>query len=123
MLSILIKLANQLDAINSDAADEVDLLIDKIAAEYQGKEVKLNDPIRNPSGSKKKFRVYVRDPKTKKVKKIEFGDPNMEIRRDDPEARKSFRARHKCDKPEGKDKMTARYWSCYQWRNSNKVDN
>ncbi len=93
----------------------------KEAAEYQGKEVKLNDPIRNPAGSKKKFRVYVMDPKTKKVRKIQFGDPEMEIKRDDPERRKSFRSRHKCKDPGPKTK--ARYWSCYQWRNKEKVDN
>jgi len=93
----------------------------KEAAEYQGKKVKLNDPVRNPSGSSKKFHVYVRDPKTKKIKKVQFGDPNMEIRRDDPERRKSFRARHKCE--EAKDKTKARYWSCWQWRANQKVDN
>ena len=90
----------------------------KEAAEYQGRKVKLNDPIRNPPGSKKKFYVYVKD--GDKVKKVQFGDPDMEIRRDDPEARKSFRARHNCDNPGPKTK--ARYWSCYQWRPNAKVD-
>ena len=50
-----------------------------------------------------------------------FGEPNMEIKRDDPARRKSFRARHNCDNPGPKWK--ARYWSCYQWRASAKVDN
>ena len=101
----------------------VDDIIRKYAAEYQGKDVNLNDPIRNPSGSKKKFKVYVKDPKSGKIKKVQFGDPNMEIKRDDPKRRKSFRARHKCDSPAGKDKTTPRYWSCWQWRNDKKVDN
>ena len=55
----------------------------------------LDKPFRLPAGSSKKFGVYVKD--GDKVKKVTFGDPNMEIRRDDPEARASFRARHSCD--------------------------
>jgi len=107
------------DQILKMASEFQDKALEKEAAEYQGKKVKLNDPIRNPSGSKKKFTVYVKD--GDKVKKIQFGDPNMEIKRDDPERRKSFRARHNCDNPGPKTK--ARYWSCYQWRGSDKVDN
>ena len=53
--------------------------------------------------------------------KVTFGDPNMEIKRDDPARRASFRARHGCDNPGPKWK--AKYWSCYQWRASAKVDN
>lgn len=93
------------------------------AAEYQGKKVKINDPVRNPAGSKKKFHVFVKDPKTGKVRKVQFGDPKLEIKRDDPERRKSFRARHKCDSEAAKDKTKAKYWSCYQWRKGKKVDN
>ena len=52
---------------------------------------------------------------------LRFGDPKMGINRDDPEARKNFRARHNCDQK--KDKTTAGYWSCYQWRAGSKVDN
>jgi hypothetical protein len=89
-------------------------------SEHQGKKVKLNNPFRLPSGSKKKFGVYVKNDKGNVVK-VTFGDPNMEIKRDDPERRKSFRARHNCDNPGPKWK--ARYWSCYQWRASAKVDN
>ena len=78
-------------------------------AEYQGKKVKLNDPIR---GGSKKFYVYVKD--GDKVKKVSFGDTTgLSIKRDDPARRKSFRARHNCDNPGPKTK--ARYWSCYQW--------
>jgi hypothetical protein len=89
-------------------------------AEYQGKKVKLNNPFRLPSGSKKKFGVYVKNDKGNVVM-VKFGDPNMEIKRDDPERRKAFRARHNCDDPGPKWK--ARYWSCYQWRAGEKVDN
>ena len=86
-------------------------------AEYQGKKVKLNDPIR---GGSKKFYVYVQD--GDKVKKVSFGDTTgLSIKRDDPARRKSFRARHNCDNPGPKTK--ARYWSCYQWRAGAKVDN
>lgn len=77
-------------------------------AEYQGKTVKLNKPIR---GGSKKFYVYVNC--NGKVKKISFGDPNMEIKADSPERRKSFRARHNCENPGSKCK--ARYWSCKKW--------
>ena len=89
-------------------------------AEYQGKTVKLNDPIRTSENPNKKFKVYVKGP-SGKVVVVRFGDPNMSIKRDDPARRKSFRARHNCDNPGPKHK--ARYWSCYQWRAGAKVDN
>ena len=72
----------------------------------------LNKPIRTPGGPKK-FKVYVKNPKTGNVKTIRFGDPNMRIKKSNPKARKSFRARHKC--ATAKNKMTARYWSCKNW--------
>lgn len=90
-------------------------------AEYEGKSVTLNNPFRLPAGSKKKFGVYVKNDKGNVVK-VTFGDPNMEIKRDDPERRKNFRARHQCDSDRGP-KWKARYWSCYQWRAGKKVDN
>ena len=80
-----------------------------IAAENKGKKVKLNKVMR---GDVKKFKVYVKNDKGNVVK-VNFGDPNMEIKRDDPERRKSFRARHNCDNPGPKWK--ARYWSCKMW--------
>lgn len=86
-------------------------------AEYQGKKVTLNNPTR---GGSKKFYVYVKNDKGNVVK-VSFGDPNMEIKRDDPARRKSFRARHNCENPGPKWK--ARYWSCYQWRAGAKVNN
>lgn len=79
-------------------------------AEYQGRKVKLNKPTR---GDVKKSKVYVKDPKTGNVKKVNFGDPNMKIKKDIPARRKSFRARHNCDSPGPKTK--ARYWSCKAW--------
>ena len=79
-------------------------------AEYRGRKVPLGKPMR---GDVKKFKVYVRDPKTKNVKKVNFGDPNMKIKRSNPKRRKSFRARHNCDNPGPRTK--ARYWSCRKW--------
>jgi len=71
----------------------------------------LNKPFRT-SGGPKKFSVYVKNEKGNIVK-VNFGDPNMEIKRDDPARRKSFRARHNCDNPGPKTK--AKYWSCKMW--------
>ena len=84
---------------------------DVTKAMHQGKEVTLDKPFRLPEGSGKKFGVYVKSGDS--VKKVTFGDPNMEIRRDDPEARSNFRARHSCDT--ATDKTSARYWSCRMW--------
>jgi hypothetical protein len=81
------------------------------AAEYQGRKVTLNKPFRTPDGPKK-FAVYTKNG-SGKVVIVRFGDPNMEIKRDNPERRKSFRARHNCDSPGPKWK--ARYWSCKKW--------
>ena len=85
-------------------------------ATYQGKTVTLNKPSRitkgEPGYGRKKSKVYVKN-KSGKVIKVMFGDPNLEIRKDNPEARKSIRARHKCDT--ATDKTTPRYWSCKAW--------
>lgn len=75
------------------------------------KNVRLNKPFRTP-GESKKFAVYVKDEEGD-VRKVRFGDPNMTIKKSDPERRRSFRARHKCDDPGPKTK--ARYWSCRNW--------
>jgi cation transport regulator ChaB len=80
-------------------------------AMHQGKEVTLDKPFRLPEGSSKKFGVYVKSGDG--VKKVTFGDPNMEIRRDDDKARANFRSRHSCDT--ATDKTSARYWSCRMW--------
>ena len=89
-----------------------------LGAEYQGRKVTLNKPFRTPDGPKK-FSVYVKNEKGNVVK-VNFGSPDMEIKRDDPERRKSFRARHKCDNPGPRWK--ARFWSCKQWRSNKKVE-
>tara|TARA_Y100000592_G_scaffold74636_1_gene116424 strand:- start:1432 stop:3264 length:1833 start_codon:yes stop_codon:yes gene_type:complete len=92
--------------------------VDVEAAEYQGRKVTLNKPFRT-SGASKKFGVYTKNEKGNVVL-VRFGDPNMEIKRDDPERRKNFRSRHNCDNPGPKWK--ARYWSCRQWRGGKKVE-
>jgi len=95
------------------ATHDKDLLPEKSVskAEYRGKKVTLDKPFRLPAGSTKKFGVYVKS--GDKVKKVTFGSPTMEIRRDDPKARANFRARHNCA---GKtDKTTPGYWSCKMW--------
>jgi len=80
-------------------------------SEYKGRKVTLNKPFYTPDGPKKRS-VYVKNSKGNVVK-VNFGDPNMEIKRDIPSHRKSFRARHKCS--EKKDKTTPGYWSCKAW--------
>lgn len=102
----LVKIATALETIQI-AKQLVQRTIE--AAEYQGREVQLNKPMK---GDRKKYKVYVKNDKGNVVK-VEFGDPDMDIKRDDPERRKSFRARHRCDDPGPKDK--ARYWSCKMW--------
>ena len=79
-------------------------------AKYKGRTVPLNKPMR---GDVKKFKVYVRDPSTGNVKKVNFGDKKMRIKKSNPKRRKSFRARHNCANPGPKTK--ARYWSCRKW--------
>ena len=73
----------------------------------------LNKPFRLPSGSNKKFGVYVKNDKGNTVM-VKFGDPNMKIKRDNPERRRSYRARHHCDTNVGP-KWKANYWSCKFW--------
>jgi hypothetical protein len=89
-------------------------------AEYQGRKVTLNKPTR---GDVKKFKVYVKNPKTGNVKKVNFGhggtsakrlgQKTMKIKKSNPARRKSFRARHNCANPGPK--TGARYWSCRAW--------
>lgn len=86
---------------NEDQLDE---------AEYQGRKVPLGKPMR---GDVKKFKVYVKDPGTGNIKKVNFGDPDMKIKKSNPARRRSFRARHNCDNPGPRTK--ARYWSCRKW--------
>jgi hypothetical protein len=89
-------------------------------AKYQGREVALGKPMR---GDVAKFKVYVRDPSTGNIKKVNFGhggtsakragQKTMRIKKSDPARRRSFRARHNCDNPGPRTK--ARYWSCRAW--------
>ena len=100
-----------IDATQSFSMDE---------AEYQGRKVPLNKPMR---GDQAKFKVYVRDPATGNIKKVNFGhggksakrlgQKTMRIRKSNPKARKSFRARHRCENPGSK--LKARYWACRAW--------
>jgi hypothetical protein len=80
-------------------------------SEYHGRTVALNKPMQ---GDVKKFKVYVKNPATGNIKKVNFGDPNMRIKKSNPARRKSFRARHHCDTNPGP-KTKARYWSCRKW--------
>ena len=80
-----------------------------LEAEYQGRKVQLGKPMQ---GDVKKFKVYVKNP-TGNVVKVNFGDPNMRIKKSNPDRRRSFRARHNCDNPGPRTK--ARYWSCRKW--------
>ena len=105
---------------NKPEQQEFDFDEDLDEAEYQGRKVKLGKPTR---GDVKKFKVYVKDPKTGNVKKVNFGhggssakkagQKTMSIKKSNPARRKSFRARHNCDNPGPRTK--ARYWSCRAW--------
>jgi hypothetical protein len=79
-------------------------------AKYQGREVRLGKPM---AGDVKKYKVYVRDPRTGNIKKVNFGDKKLSIKRDDPKRRKNFRARHNC--AQARDRTSAKYWSCRMW--------
>jgi hypothetical protein len=105
------------DPVNAQGQDAEDLhgqatsstIGDVDEAKYQGREVKLGKKM---AGDVKKSKVYVRGPKGNVVK-VNFGDPNMRIKKSNPARRKSFRARHNCDNPGPRWK--ARYWSCRAW--------
>jgi len=79
-------------------------------AEYHGHAVTLNKKMK---GDVKKSKVYVKDPKTGNIKKVNFGDKTMRIKKSNPARRKSYRARHNCANPGPKTK--ANYWSCRSW--------
>lgn len=91
---------------------EIEIDFTSSLAEKKKGKAPLNKPFRLPSGSKKKFGVYVKNDKGNIVM-VKFGDPNMSIKRDNPERRKAYRARHGCDNPGPKYK--ANYWSCKMW--------
>jgi len=79
-------------------------------AEYHGRKVTLNKKM---AGDVKKSKVYVKDPKTGNIKKVNFGDKTMRIKKSNPARRRSYRARHNCDNPGPRTK--ANYWSCRSW--------
>jgi hypothetical protein len=81
-----------------------------LEAKYQGRTVPLGKPMR---GDSKKFKVYVKNPKTGKVVKVNFGAKGMNIKKNNPKRRSAFRARHNCKNPGPRTK--ARYWSCRAW--------
>lgn len=88
--------------------------LDEAKGEYEGREVTLEKPFRNDDKDSK-FSVYVKNDKGNVVK-VNFGSADMEIKKDDPERRKAYRARHGCDDPGPKWK--ANYWSCRSWSDS-----
>lgn len=102
--------ATNVTSDDSEEDDDVNTKSPLGEAEFNGKKVKLGKP---SQGDVKKFKVFVRNPKTGRVIKVNFGDPDMRIRKSNPKARKSFRARHNCDNPGPRTK--ARYWSCRKW--------
>ena len=84
-----------------------------MAITYRGEKFSgYNTPKRTPNNKNKKFAVLAKQGNN--IKLIRFGDPNMKIKKDQPNRRKSFRARHKCD-TSPPSKLTARYWSCKKW--------
>jgi hypothetical protein len=99
------------DRMGSWKKDGKSLIFKGKSSEYQGRKVKLGKPFRTPNGPKK-FSVYVRNEKGNVIK-VNFGDPNMKIKKNIPERRRSFRARHNCDQKT--DRTTPGYWSCKMW--------
>jgi hypothetical protein len=106
---------DRIEALRAIVQEVLKSTIEK--ADYQGETVSLNKP-RRIQGGNKKFEVFVQD--GDKVTRVTFGDPNMEIRRDNPKARANFRSRHSCDT--ASDKTSARYWSCRMWEADTSVD-
>ena len=106
---------DRIEALRAIVQEVLKSTIEK--ADYQGETVSLNKP-RRIQGGNKKFEVFVQD--GDRVTRVTFGDPNMEIRRDNPKARANFRSRHSCDT--ASDKTSARYWSCRMWEADTSVD-
>ena len=105
-----VPIAEEYDVVNEeDYQSFIPWLKELNESEYQGRKVKLGKP---SQGDSKKFKVYVKNPKGNVVK-VNFGQKGMNIKKDNPGARKSFRARHKCD--QDKPRTSAGYWSCRKW--------
>jgi hypothetical protein len=92
-------------------------------AQYRGRSVKLNKPFRLPSGSNKKFGVYVKNRSTGNVNRVTFGQPGMSIKRNNPTRRKSFNARMGAvlDRVQGQKNLSAAYWSIQAWKKDFKI--
>ena len=92
-------------------------------ARYQGRSVKLNKPFRLPSGSSKKFGVYVKNRSTGNVNRVTFGQPGMSIKRNNPARRRSFNARMGAvlDKVKGQKNLSPAYWSIQAWKQDFKL--
>ena len=92
-------------------------------AKYRGKSVNLNKPFRLPSGSSKKFGVYVRNQTTGNVNKVTFGQPGMSIKRNNPARRRSFNARMGAvlDSVKGQKNLSPAYWSLQAWKKDFKL--
>ena len=92
-------------------------------AQYRGKSVSLNRPFRLPSGSSKKFGVYVKNRSTGNINRVTFGDPNMRIRKSNPARQKSFMARMGgvLKQVRGQKNLSAAYWSIRAWRKDFKL--
>ena len=103
----------ELDVEDEDEEDFINFLkgytTEINEAEYQGRKVTLNKPMR---GDSKKFKVFVKNEKGNVVK-VNFGQKGARIKKNNPGRRKNFRARHNCDNPGPK--TSARYWSCRAW--------
>ena len=109
-------LLEQWELLDDDMNEDQDM----DEAKYQGREVPLGKKM---AGDVKKYKVYVRDPKTGNIKKVNFGhggtsakragQKTMRIKKSNPARRKSFRARHHCENPGSR--LNARYWSCRNW--------
>ena len=95
--------------IHSNVNHDMSSADDLKEAKYQGRNVPLGKPM---AGDVKKSKVYVKNAKGNVVK-VNFGDPNMTIKKSNPARRKSFRARHNCANPGPR--TSARYWSCRAW--------
>ena len=92
-------------------------------AQYRGRSVSLNKPFRLPSGSSKKFGVYVKNRSTGNINRVTFGDPNMRIRKSNPARQKSFMARMGgvLKQVRGQKNLSAAYWSIRAWRKDFKL--
>jgi hypothetical protein len=86
------------------------------------KDKPLNKILRNPNPNKK-FMVYVRDKQTNNIKKVSFGDPNLSIKRDNPDRQKSFMARMGAvlKKVQGQKNLSPAYWAVKSWRSGTKI--